>query len=204
MIPGFRSSVVAVLAAAMLCAGPATADVLHAERDGFVIRIEQAVVAPPDTAWRMLVGHVAEWWHDDHTYSGNAGNLYIEERPLGCFCERLRTTDAVVHMTVTAIEENSLLRLTGGLGPLGLMGVSGNMTISIGAGDSATVVALEYRVGGYHPEGLDKVAPAVNAMLTEQLQRYVRFVESGSPEQGPGDDGGPDEALPLPPEDQQD
>lgn len=203
MIQGCRFIVVTVVVMATLYASQSRADVLHAERDGFVIRIEQGVIAPPDTAWRMLVGHIAEWWHGDHTYSGNAGNLYIEERPLGCFCERLKTTDAVVHMTVTAIEENSLLRLTGGLGPLGLMGVSGNMTISIGAGDSATVVALEYRVGGYHPEGLDSVAPAVDAMLSEQLLRYVRFVESGSPERAPDDSKQPSEVLPTAPEDLQ-
>lgn len=203
MIPRIKITLAAGFVASLLCASGAAADVLHAERDGFIIRIERSVVAPPDTAWRMLVGHVAEWWHSDHTYSGNAENLYIEARPLGCFCERLNTTDAVVHMTVTAIQENALLRLTGGLGPLGLMGVAGNMTFSIAPGDTATSLALEYRVGGYHPGGLDAVAAAVDATLAEQLDRYVRFVESGSPEPPPEDGDLPNEGMPSAPEDLQ-
>lgn len=190
-----------LLVTLLAASSPGQAEVLHAERGGFVIRLEQRVIAPPQTAWRMLVGHVGEWWHSDHTFSGNSENLYIEERPLGCFCERLGPTDAVVHLTVTAIEANKLLRLTGGLGPLGLMGVSGNMVFSLSPDESATNIALEYRVGGYHPEGLDTMAPAVETVLAEQMRRYVQFVESGSPELPPSEADIPMEPVPQAPQD---
>ena len=170
------------LAAFTLAPPAATAEVLHAAESGFVVRHELTLLAPRETVWRMLVGHVGEWWDGDHTYSGSAANLYIEERPLGCFCEELGDVDAVVHLTVTAIRSGALLRLTGGLGPLGLMGVDGNMTFSLGDADMGTALAMEYRVGGYHPEGLESLAPAVDGMLGEQLGRFVRFVESGSPD----------------------
>ena len=188
------------------------AEVVDAEDHGFTVRQELAIVAPPETVWRMLVGHVGEWWHSDHTYSGDAANLYIEARPLGCFCERLSESDAVVHLTVTVIRENSLLRLTGGLGPLGLMGVDGNMTLSLVSDTGLTRLAMQYQVGGYSPDGLKDIAPAVDAMLGEQLTRLVRFIESGSPEPvldeelmpeanaTPGDGSGAEE-NPLPQED---
>lgn len=171
-----------VLIAGLGVAPVSHGDVLHADVSGFVVRHEVALMAPRETAWRMLVGHVGEWWHDDHTYSGSADNLYIEERALGCFCEQLGEQDAVVHLTVTAIRSGSLLRLTGGLGPLGLMGVDGNLVFSFGERDGKTIVVMEYRVGGYDPDGLESIAPAVDAMLSEQMARYVRFVESGSPD----------------------
>lgn len=171
---------------------PALADVLHAEAGGFVVRHERMVLAPPETTWRMLIGHVGEWWHPAHTYAGSAANLYIEERALGCFCERIGADDVVVHMTVTMLRSDALLRLTGGLGPLGLMGVDGNLTVSLLPEQDATKLALEYRVGGYDPDGLDKVAPAVDFVLGEQMDRFVRFVETGSP-----DDSVPEDRMPA-------
>ncbi|MEO0614858.1 MAG: ATPase [Pseudomonadota bacterium] len=178
---------------ASLSAPAVQAEVLHAAETGFVVRHERTVLAPPETAWRMLLGHVGEWWHPDHTYSGNAESLYIEARPLGCFCEHIGPNDVVVHLTVTMLRENKLLRLTGGLGPLGLMGVDGNLTVSLLPSEDATNVALEYRVGGYDPDGLERIAPAVDSVLGEQMDRFVRFVESGSP-----DDSIPEDVMPGP------
>ena len=186
---------VLVFTGALATPPSARADVLHAEASGFVVRHERTVLAPPEMAWRMLVGHVAEWWHPDHTYGGDAASLYIEARPLGCFCERMGTNDVVVHMTVTMLRENRLLRLTGGLGPLGMMGVDGNLLISLFPSDDSTRIVLEYRVGGYEPDGLARIAPAVDGVLGEQIDRFVRFVESGSP-----DDSVPEDVMPEDPE----
>lgn len=179
-----RSKCFALVIAASLLVDIASAEVVDAAESGFTVRHEIEVIAPRETAWRMLVGHVGEWWHDDHTYSGDAANLFIEERPLGCFCERLSEDDAVVHLMVTVIQQNALLRLTGGLGPLGLMGVNGNLTFSFDGDSTSTRIAMQYQVGGYSPDGLAAIAPAVDATLGAQLARYVRFVESGSPESG--------------------
>lgn len=173
-------------AAAMLLCAPAAAEVTDAASGGFVVRIQHNVVAPRATVWRMLTGHVAEWWNGDHTYSGSAANMFIEPRPLGCFCETLGDGGAVVHMTVTMINPGKLLRLTGGLGPIGLMGADGNMVFSLVDDGDNTQLTLEYRVGGYHPDGLDAIAPAVDGVLAEQVQRLVNLVESGAPDAVPG------------------
>src|SRR6056297_1389006 len=173
----------------LLCSGalapaPAAGAVTAAAAHGFTVRAEAAVAAPPETVWRMLTAHIGEWWDGAHTYSGQAGNLYIETRPNGCFCEKLGEDGAVVHMTVTFVEPGRMLRLTGGLGPLGLMGVNGNMTWSLAAEEGRTRIALDYAVGGYDPRGLDQIAPAVDRVLTEQLLRLQRLIETGSPDDG--------------------
>lgn len=187
-----RPAMAAALLFACTALPPAHAEVLHAAESGFVVRHERTLLAPPETAWRMLIGHVGEWWHPDHTYAGDASSLYIEARPLGCFCERIGPNDVVVHLVVTMLRENRLIRLTGGLGPLGLMGVNGNLTVSLLPSEEETRLALEYRVGGYDPEGLGRIAPAVDSVLGEQMDRFVRFVEAGSP-----DDSVPDDVMPA-------
>ncbi|MEM8546885.1 MAG: SRPBCC family protein [Pseudomonadota bacterium] len=168
------------LACLALCSMPSFAEVTSAAPGGFVVTQTVHVQAPRELAWRLLTGHVSEWWHPDHTYSGDSANLYIEPRPLGCFCERLDDDDAVVHLTVTLLQTPSLLRLTGGLGPLGLRGVNGNLVFILNEVDGGTRVDLTYAVGGYDPDGLDAIAPAVDAVLGEQLQRFKRLVELGS------------------------
>ncbi len=165
----------------MVCVGlqTAQAEVVDATVNGFQVKQKLAIKAPAETIWRLLVGHVGEWWHPDHTYSGNAKNLYIEPTALGCFCENIGNDGSVVHLMVTFVNPNQMIRLTGGLGPLGLMGIDGNMTISLEPGDGLTIVSLEYQVGGYTPGGLLDVAPAVDGVLGEALARLRRFVETG-------------------------
>lgn len=167
----------------LLAAAPYTsvsADVVAAADNGFQIKRKIGIKAPPEIVWRSLIAHVGEWWSDAHTFSGNAHNLYMEATALGCFCERIGSDGSVVHLTVTFVNPSQMIRLTGGLGPLGLMGVDGNMTISLRPGDNFTTLELEYQVGGYTPNGLESIAPAVDAVLGEQIGRLREFVETGS------------------------
>jgi len=87
-------------------------------------------------------------------------------------------------MAVSFVNPGVMLRLTGGLGPLGLMGVSGNMTWEFDEVDGGTVVTLQYAVGGYMPGGLDTIAEAVDGVLVEQMTRLKSFVETGNPKEG--------------------
>jgi len=54
---------------------------------GFTVNHEVVVGAPADQVYRSLVGQVDQWWHPAHTYTGDSGNLSIDARPGGCFCE---------------------------------------------------------------------------------------------------------------------
>jgi hypothetical protein len=157
--------------------------VLDAAPGGFTISHKTEISAGRIDVYNAAVNNIGDWWSDDHTLSGDAGNMYIDARVLGCFCERLGDTGGVVHLNVSFVNPGVVLRLTGGLGPLGLMGVNGNMTWEFEDGEYGTVVTLKYAVGGYLAAGLDSIAAAVNGVLIEQMTSLKAFVEDGNGEQ---------------------
>lgn len=161
----------------------APAEVRDVAENGFTVVHEIVVGASPADAWRAAVGGVGQWWSSDHTVGGDARRLSIGATALGCFCEDLGSGAAVVHMTVTMVNPGVILRLTGGLGPLGLLGVDGNMTWEFEPLEPAgTRVRLTYAVGGYRAGGLDELAGPVDFVLGEALTRLGNFVETGDPE----------------------
>jgi uncharacterized protein YndB with AHSA1/START domain len=149
--------------------------------NGFVVRHERTVAAPAPKVYESLVDHVGSWWHPQHTYSGDARNLSIEARPGGCFCERL-PDGGVEHLRVVHVRRHQLLRLSGGLGPLQGFGLAGAMTWRLSQADGGTKLELVYNVGGAMSGGFEAVAPAVERVLGEQVDRLKRFVETGSPD----------------------
>ena len=108
--------------------------------------------------------------------------MTIESVPKGCFCERFENGGGVVHMEVTFVNPGVILRLTGGLGPLGLMGVNGNMTWEFFDAAEGTRVRFTYVVGGYRPGGLNAIAIPVDYVIGEALARMKAYVETGDPE----------------------
>lgn len=156
-------------------------EVLDAESNGFTVRHEVIIAADRSAVYKATVSRIGEWWNSDHTVSGNAANLYLVTSIPGCFCERLGDGAGLVHMTVSFVNPGVMLRMTGGLGPLGLMGVAGNMTWEFDDIEGGTRVTLQYAVGGYMPGGLDTVAAPVDGVVGEALARLKTFVETGSP-----------------------
>ena len=153
-------------------------EVLDAAPGGFTISHQTEVSAGRIEVYNAAIDNIGDWWSDDHTLSGEAGNMYIEARTQGCFCESLGENGGVVHLIVTFVNPGVILRLSGGLGPLGLMGVSGNMTWEFVDGENGTIVKLKYAVGGYLDGGLDSIAEAVNGVLVEQMTSLKAFVEA--------------------------
>lgn len=166
----------------LLLAGATAAEVKDSAPHGFTVEHSVFVSADATTAWTAATEQVGQWWSSSHTVAGDATRMTIDARPQGCFCETFDNGHGIVHMTVTFTNPGALIRLTGGLGPLGLMGVDGNMIWEFKPTEEGTEVRLTYAVGGYSPDGLDKIAPAVDFVLGEAMQRLSRFVETGSPE----------------------
>lgn len=179
---GRITSCLTILLPGLLAGSSLFAEVLDASAGGFSTRYRVAIAAPRMQVYNALVNEVGDWWNADHTVSGNAASLYIEPRVQGCFCEALGGDAGLTHMTVTFVNPGVMLRLTGGLGPLGLMGVAGNMTFEFAEVDGVTNVTLQYAVGGYHPDGLDGIASAVDGVLIEALERLQNYVEHGDPQ----------------------
>ena len=170
----------AVFTLLILIARPGIAEVISANAAGFLVEHEIVVAAERTAVWHAAVNEVGAWWSDDHTVSGDARRVSIDARPMGCFCEMLGGDDGVVHLIVTSVSRNVMLRLTGGLGPLGLMGVSGNMTWEFfDAGEGATRVRFTYAVGGYSSDGLDSLAGPVDAVIGDALGHLKTHAESG-------------------------
>ena len=167
----------AALVVACLIVTSTDAEVLDSAPGGFTISHETQISASRIDVYNAAINNVGDWWSDDHTLSGNAGNMYIEARTQGCFCETLGETGGVVHLTITFVNPGVILRLSGGLGPLGLMGVSGNMTWEFEDSQDGTTVTLQYAVGGYLAGGLDAIAEAVNGVLVEQMTSLKAFAE---------------------------
>ena len=172
-----------LIAAAAWFACTAAAEVIDADPSGFTSAHEIVIAAPRERVYQALTAEVGRWWDPRHSYSGSAANFTIDARPGGCFCETLADGGGVEHMRVVFVEPNRILRLTGGLGPLQSMAVSGSMQFTLTTGDKgATKVSFRYTVGGYYPQGLDTVAAAVDLVQLGQLQRLKRYVETGDPE----------------------
>ena len=169
------------LAVLLLLSASAGAEVVNAAPNGFTVRHELEIEADRFVVYDAAVEDVGRWWSSDHTVSGSAASLSIEATVPGCFCESIGPGAGLVHMMVSFVNPGVMIRFTGGLGPLGLMGVNGNMTWEFESADDVTIVTLQYAVGGYLDGGLDSVAGAVDGVLGEAMARLKSYVESGEP-----------------------
>ena len=182
-----RSLLTTILLAALLAGGPATAEVTDAATGGFTSVNEVIIDAKRADAWRAAINEIGQWWSSSHTISGDASRLSIDAKPQGCFCETLGDAAGIVHLTVTMVNPGILLRMTGSLGPLGLLGAGGNMLWEFADAENGTQVRFTYAVGGYRPGGLDEFAAPVDYVVGEALQRLKAYVETGDAEQASRD-----------------
>ena len=172
----------AVFILAALAATPASAEVVSAGADGFVVRNVVEVSVPAERAYLQLA-RPERWWESSHTYSGKAANLSLDLRPGGCFCEALPggIGGGVEHLRVLAARPGKMLRLGGGLGPLQGEAVTGVLTFELKAKGTGTEVVQTYTVRGLPAADAAKWAPMVDGMLRTQLERYGRYVDTGRP-----------------------
>lgn len=168
--------------AALVCALAQTvvADVADSAAGGFTVKIVTQIQASPAEVYNRLVHNVGDWWNSAHSYSGDAHNLSIEDRPQGCFCEKL-AAGGVRHMEVVFAAPGKMLRMSGGLGPLQGIAATGAMTFTFTPADGGTKLELTYTVVGYSAQGMNVLAAPVNMVLTEQVTRLKNYIGSGKP-----------------------
>ena len=149
--------------------------------NGFLVKFDVSINAPAAKVYDAMVGQIGSWWNPEHTYSHDAKNLSIDARPAGCFCEKLPDSGGIEHLRVVYVAPPRVVRFSGALGPLQASGVAGSMTWKLTGASDSTRLELSYSVGGFIPRGFEKMAPAVEAMLREQLDRLKLFIETGKP-----------------------
>jgi uncharacterized protein YndB with AHSA1/START domain len=177
-----------ILLAVILCvaeAGLAAAEVADSSASGFTVKATFSIQAAPDEVYRRLI-HIGDWWDSEHTFSGDAHNLSIEEKAGGCFCEKLPSGGSVRHLEVLFVAPGKTLRMGGGLGPLQGIAASGSMTIKLSPADGGTKLDITYAVAGYLPSGMNTLAAPVDSVLTSQFTRLKNSVERGDPARNEG------------------
>ncbi|WP_150864061.1 SRPBCC family protein [Marinihelvus fidelis] len=174
-----------LLAAMLLAPAMAAAEVTSTDANGFgIVQQRNLPGVTPQQAWAAMTRRVGSWWDPSHTWSGDASKLNLEAKPDGCFCEWLPNGGWAEHMRVVYLVPGQSLRLRGGLGPLMELGLSGTMTWRVSAretsGDTAagTLVEWRYIVSGHRPEGFADLAPAVDGVLGQQLDRLADSLAS--------------------------
>lgn len=168
-------------------AAPLQAEVVAQSDAGFVVKLSADTTAAPADAWRMLVAP-AKWWSSDHTWSHDAANLYLDAQASGCFCEKLpKLADAPAGQRIGSVEhmhvifadpQRGILRMRGSLGPLQGEALTGTMTITLVKTEDGTRIELEYVAGGYMRMKGEEIAPAVDAMLGQQLASLAAVLDA--------------------------
>lgn len=157
------------------------AEVADLGANGFTIKIVTSIHAAPADVYKKLIHNVGDWWNSQHTFSGDAHNLSIEERAMGCFCEKLPNGGAVRHMEVLYFQPGQVLRMSGAIGPFQGMGAAGALTFTLKPEAGGTNLEVTYALVGYQSQGMSSWAAPADGMLTEQVTRLKNYVETGNP-----------------------
>lgn len=170
-----------------LLASSASAEVSEAAGDHFLIGFSARVEAPSAKVY-VALSEVARWWSAEHTWSGTAANLSLKPEAGGCFCERWADGSAEHGRVVMAIK-NEMLRLDAALGPLQESALDAVLTFSLKPmEDDTTRLDVDYRVNGSSASGLDRIAPVVDNVLAAQIDRLLRYIDTGKADEPPADE----------------
>ena len=163
----------AAVALSLCIAVPSRADVRAQSDNGFTITHQAEIPGSPQSAYESFVA-IGAWWDMAHSYGGKSAAMRLDPKPGGTWQETLENGGFVTHMTVTQAVPGSRLVMSGGLGPLGQMGVSATMTVTFSKTPTGTSVRLDYAVGGFDPDGFTQLAKAVDSVLAAQMQRFSK------------------------------
>lgn len=162
-----------LFASAVMVASPASAAVVGKTPHGFEIRHEVVVPLAPAKAWARTLA-VGSWWSDDHTFSGKAANMSIDPVAGGCFCEKWGNGSSVQHLRINYIDPGKRLVMAGALGPLMFEGVAGVMDLRLAPEGEGSKVTMTYRAGGFARGNGEDMAPLVDRVLGEQMERLAK------------------------------
>jgi len=163
-----------------VCAA-AAANVVDVASNGFTVQVTAHFAAPADMVFAALI-KPARWWGPDHTFSHDAANLTLDAKAGGCWCEKLPRGGSAVHLTVVYVDPGKVLRLRGALGPFQGFGDEGALTWALKAAGDGTDLSVTYALGGYYKDGFGELSKAADGVLTEQVARLQRAIETGSPD----------------------
>ena len=156
----------------ILTSATSFAEVTSSSANGFSVQIEKSIPTNSQKLYQQFL-NIGQWWDKDHTWFGKSENMFLQPKAGGCFCE-IDGDNQVWHMTVTFVKPNEEVRMTGGLGPLQMMGLHGGMSWKFSSIDEQnSKLTLTYNVSGYSKDGLESLAPIVNQVLQLQVDKLA-------------------------------
>jgi uncharacterized protein YndB with AHSA1/START domain len=159
----------------------AHAAVADSAPNGFTSKITVTINASPSQVYGKLVHNIGDWWSPDHTFSHDSHNLSIEEKAMGCFCEKMPGGGGVRHLEIINFTPGKEIVMIGALGPMQALGANGSLTLDLSGQEHSTKLDITYTVGGYKPGGFEQLGIVVDRVLTEQFTRLKNYVETGKP-----------------------
>jgi hypothetical protein len=166
----------AIATALALCSGSLAAEVTISDQHGFQVVQSRESSASATAAYRAMTEQVDEWWSKDHSWSGDANNFYMNMEPGGCFCEKLPGGGVAQHLGLLFFKPGEQLVFDGALGPLLTMPVNGRMVWTIDQMDAGSRITFTYHVTGHPSANLPGIAPAVDGVIGEQLDRLAKLL----------------------------
>lgn len=160
-----------LILAASVVASPLNAEVTLSDT-GFTANNSAAVSASPAEVWVRLIDP-AQYWNPDHSWFGEASGLSLDPVAGGCFCEANDSGGSAEHMRVVMVQPDQMLRLLGALGPLQSEGLVGALTWQLEEIEGGTRITQTYSVGGHMQFDREELAPVVDGVVREQLDRLV-------------------------------
>ena len=158
--------------ASVLLLPKAQAEIVSAAPDHYTLRHEIMSPQSPEVIWERLI-NPETWWSPDHTYSGDARNLSLQNFAGGYWREDWDRS-SVIHGTVQTILDGEMLRLDAPFGPLQGLGVQVTWTITLEAAeDGGTRIVFDEVANGSSESGLDQIAPAVDYVKQEAIKRLA-------------------------------
>ena len=157
-----------------LClSAPVMAEFTASAPDHYTLNHEGVSPLAPDALWARLI-KPTDWWHPDHTYSGDAKNLSLKAKAGGQWREDW-DGGSTSHGVVLMVEESKTLRMNAPFGPLQGMGVTVVWTISLEPDEETggTKVTFTEIANGSPASKLDEIAPAVDFVKTEAMKRLT-------------------------------
>jgi uncharacterized protein YndB with AHSA1/START domain len=170
---GGAALLTSALAMMLAHSAPLAAEVVHGGEQGFTVRHSVTTEAEPEVVYRTMTAHIDQWWNPEHSWTGKAANLHMKAERGGCFCERLPEGGFVEHLRILYLAPGSEIRFDGALGPLQAMAAQGRMIWKIEDFEAGSRVTFTYHVFGHPEGGLSGIAPAVDGVIGEQLQRLA-------------------------------
>jgi hypothetical protein len=171
------------------------AEVKHADGSSFSISLDATTKATPEQAWAAMTQRIPEWWSAEHSWSGDAANFYMRAELGGCFCEHLPAAEGgvaggVEHLRIIFFKPFEVIRFDGTLGPMVDMPVQGRMSWTItpapaadasqgtdAAAATGSIINFTYHVHGYMEGGFTELAPVVDGVIGQQLQRLQALLD---------------------------